>query len=170
MKLRKEIDIGWGEIADLNRVQIIADLIEEGAKDPKIRELAVKLVESCPSKDYLCEVTRIFSWVKNNIRYVRDVYFRDSYHTARRILQLRGADCDDMTIILSSLVSSVGYPIVIRIVRARGKKGFHHIYPLVGIPPGNPTRWYAMDATFPDRPLGWQPPFVEKKDFKIIFD
>jgi len=169
MRLRAEHEVGWGETADYARVQIIADLIEEGGKDPYIREFAVKIVRSCPPKDYHCEVEKIFNWVKRNVRYVKDVYFADSYHTARRILSLKSADCDDFTILLGALLTSIGYPVLIRIVRAKGKKTFHHIYPLVGIPPDRPS-WYPLDATFPHSYVGWEPVYVEKKDFKIIFE
>lgn len=54
------------------------------------------LVRGCPTLGddaEICELSRIFWFVKNNIEYRQDPYHYDLYATAKRTLQVRGGDC-----------------------------------------------------------------------------
>lgn len=159
---------------DYQLVKIIADKIEEGAFDPKIRKLAFKIVRDagCRAKDWLCEIRAIYNWVKKNIRYFYDIRGVDTYHSARAIaFELKGGDCDDFAIILGSLLAAIGYPIKLRIV-AKTKDGkFVHIYPLVGIPPhGKVVKWIPLELTEPSIPFGREVPYAKKMDFLVVFE
>ena len=84
---------------DEERLQLLADLVEEGSQDPVIRETAIRILKAyrVPEKDEIGEVKAIFDWVKRNIRYTKDITGRDSYHTAKRILELKAGDCIPLT-------------------------------------------------------------------------
>ncbi|MHA2642944.1 MAG: transglutaminase domain-containing protein [bacterium JZ-2024 1] len=144
-------------------VRLIGEEIERGKKDPYIHQtvssiLSRKVGESweIPPKDYDREVRAVFDYVKRNVRYQHDTHGVDTFRSARRTLELRAGDCDDMTIVLGSLLGAAGYPVKLRVVSTSGKD-YDHIYPLVGIPPTRPTRWIALDASEP-YPAGWEVP------------
>lgn len=164
MELRSIHNIKTNE----DRIKLIADLIEEGSQSPIIRETAIRIVQSygVKEKDKLGEVKAIFDWVKKNIRYIGDVRDRDSYHTAERILSLRAGDCDDFTILICSLLGSIGYECGLRIVSNSPFRDFHHIYALINVN----GKWIPLDGTEKHLPFGKEPDYVKKRDYRIIFE
>src|SRR5262249_2987564 len=113
-----------------------------------------------PAKDRFAEACALFDWVKRNVRYTRDIFRVELLHTARRMLELKAGDCDDMTILLGSMLRSTGHPVRLVLVGFRPARPhlYSHIYPevLVG------TRWLALDATM-KRPIGWAPPALWRR-------
>ncbi|QEU90454.1 transglutaminase domain-containing protein [Streptomyces kanamyceticus] len=137
-------------------------LILQGGKDMYVRRRAVRLLKArgVRPKDYLGEIRALFEWVRRSVRYTRDPYRVELLHSARRMIQLRAGDCDDMTILLGALLQSVGHQV--RIVLAgpdAGRPGlFTHVYPEAEYR----GRWIALDATMP-HPMGWAPDSPVKK-------
>jgi len=119
---------------DFDRQQRIANLVIKYSVHPQIRALALELTKNCPSYDQLCEIKRIFDWVKKYIRYIEDVAFIESYHSPVRILELGQGDCDDFTILTDALLTSIGFITGAKIVAKRKDIEFHHIYPVVLYP------------------------------------
>ena len=166
MKLRGVYEVK----TEKDRIQILANLIEEGSRSPKIRETALAIVKNCASRDYLCELKSIFKWLKENIRFVGDIKDIDTYHTAERVLNLRQADCDDSLILGASLCASIGYPILIKIISQDKNEPFHHIYFLAGVSPDKPTKWYAMDPSRLGSRFGEEPRYQKSRVYKVIFE
>ena len=85
-------------------VDLIIELIKNGAKDFCVRQTAIEILikTKVPPKDYFGEIKTLFEWVQSNIRYTRDIHRVELLHSARRMLELRAGDCDDMTILLSA--------------------------------------------------------------------
>ena len=50
----------------------------------------------------------LFEWVQQNVRYTKDPFRVEVLHSARRMLELRAGDCDDMTILLGSMLEAIG--------------------------------------------------------------
>ena len=80
-------------------VDYIVQLVRAGAKDFCVRQQAIDILirTRVRPKDYLGEIQTLFEWVKNNVRYTRDIHHVELLHSARRMLELRAGDCDDMT-------------------------------------------------------------------------
>jgi transglutaminase-like putative cysteine protease len=137
--------------------RLIARMIREGAKDFYVRQKAIEIFRTYGArpKDRFGEVCALFDWVRKNIRYTRDIFQVELLHSARRMLELRAGDCDDMTILLGAMLKSTGHPV--RLVLAGFCPGkphsYSHIYPEVNVR----GRWIAVDASM-DRPIGWAPP------------
>jgi hypothetical protein len=151
-----------GYAGTLATVQYIIDLIKQGAKDFCVRQTAIdifRLYQVSP-KDYLGEICALFDWVKNNIRYTKDIYRVELLHSARRMLQLRAGDCDDMTILLAAMLESTGHPVRLVIVGRdpKRKKQFSHIY----LETLYKDLWIALDPTM-SKPVGWAPKAQNKK-------
>ncbi|MDZ7361174.1 MAG: transglutaminase family protein [candidate division KSB1 bacterium] len=151
-----------GYAGTLATVQYISDLIKQGAKDFCVRQMAIGILRQyrVSPKDYLGEICALFDWVKNNIRYTKDTYRVELLHSARRMLELRAGDCDDMTILLAAMLESVGHPVRLVIVgrNLRRKNQFSHIY----LETLYRDRWIALDPTM-NKPAGWAPKAPNKK-------
>jgi transglutaminase-like putative cysteine protease len=147
-------------------VDYIAQLIREGAKDFCVRQRAIDILISMRvrPKDYLREIETLFEWVKNNVRYTRDIHHVELLHSARRMLELRAGDCDDMTILLASMIKSIGHPVRLVLVgfNPRKKKLFSHIY-LEALCKG---LWIPLDATM-NHPMGWAPRADHKEILRV---
>ena len=147
-------------------VGLIARLVRQGAKDFCVRQKAIDILleRGVRPKDYLSEIRTLFQWVSRNIRYTRDIYRVELLHTARRMLQLRAGDCDDMVILLGAMLKSIGHPVRLALVGFNPRKPnlFTHIYLEVF----HKGWWTALDPTV-RRPMGWAPPAHHKRVFAI---
>lgn len=121
--------------------------------NPQLRQAASSIIFTTPQRDQLAEADALFSWVRDSVRYVRDVHEVETLQTPLITWQSRLGDCDDQVTLLASLLESVGYPT--RFVAAGyAQPGiFEHVYlqALLGV------EWVDMDPTEPHA-LGWAPP------------
>jgi transglutaminase-like putative cysteine protease len=147
-------------------VASIARLIREGAKDFCVRQHAIDILfaNGVPPKDYLGEIRTLFAWVQQHVRYTRDIYRVELLHSARRMLELRAGDCDDMTILLAAMLKAIGHPVRLVLVgfNPHKKAVFTHIY-LEAFCKG---WWIPLDATV-NRPMGWAPRADHKQYFPV---
>lgn len=170
-----------GSIHD--RIRLIREAVRKGYVDPRVRKLAVQaLSRKCgrradgrtnwctPEKDAEAEVVALFNFTRDNVRYVRDIFGIDTYPTPQRTLEFGGEDCDGSVILLAALLLSVGYPVMGRIIRTTKAEDWDHIFVVVGLPPGAPTKWVGLDPSV-DRPAGWTAPremIAAKLDFEFL--
>ncbi|HEU5409004.1 MAG TPA: transglutaminase-like domain-containing protein, partial [Nitrospira sp.] len=105
------IPTGWR--GTQKTVEHVQSLIRSGAKDFYVRQKAIDiLLESqVKPKDYLAEIKALFEWVQRHIRYTKDTFQVEVLHSARRMLELRAGDCDDMTILLGAMLEAIGHPV-----------------------------------------------------------
>jgi hypothetical protein len=151
-----------GKDGTLVTARIIARMIRDGAKDFYVRQRTIQIFRmyGVPAKDRLGEVCSLFDWVRRNIRYTRDIFRVELLHAPRRMLELKAGDCDDMTILLGSMLLSTGHPVRLVLVGFRPHRPhlYSHIYPEVLVR----GRWLALDATM-QRPIGWAPPALWRR-------
>jgi|GEM_PF-1514296 hypothetical protein len=121
-------------------------LIEQGKKDPAVHECAAWILRSAnvAAYDWIGECRAIYEWVKRNIRFTRDVYGKETLHAAPEILRLGIGDCDDFTILICSLLGTIGVKTRIVTVsnRSEDPDQFSHVYPEAGVE----GEWIPMDA------------------------
>ena len=146
------------------RVSYIIKLIQKGRSDPRVHELAIRTVSKrcgedwcIAERDYAGEVKAIFAEVRKRVRYVRDEYGADTFKAAKHTLTWAGGDCDDYSVVLGSLLQSIGYPVKLRVIRTTDSPEWNHIYVLVGVPPGPNAEWIPLDASV-NKPAGWEAP------------
>ena len=122
-----------------------------------VRQKAIEIfrIAGVAPKDRFGEIRSLFEWVRRNIRYTRDIFRVELLHTARRMLELRAGDCDDMTILLGAMLMATGHPVRLVLAGFRKHKphGYSHIYLEVNLG-GN---WIALDATMENRWAGHRP-------------
>ncbi len=159
-----------------DRIAFIRQMIDKGVRSPEVREYATRVVsQRCgdkwciPEKDYDGEIEAIFNAYRKHVRYVRDPLGADLYQHPRVTLKLHAGDCDCAAIALGSFLQAIGYPIQLRVIRTKDSPDWNHIYLLVGIPPGSPSKWVALDATV-DHAAGWEAPagmVAARKDYPV---
>jgi transglutaminase-like putative cysteine protease len=141
-------------------------LIRQGVKDFYVRQKAIDILfeKGVQPKDYLGEVKALFEWVQQNVRYTKDAFRLEILHSARRMLELRAGDCDDMSILLGAMLEAIGHPVRLVIVGPDILRPdlFTHVY----IEVYHKGRWIPLDATMPF-PMGWAPRVFNKKVIPI---
>ncbi|MGH7459570.1 MAG: transglutaminase-like domain-containing protein [Longimicrobiales bacterium] len=151
-----------GQRGTLVTARMIARMIRSGARDFYVRQKAITVFRRyrVRPKDRLGEAAALFDFVRRNIRYTRDILGTELLHSARRMLELRAGDCDDMTILLGALLMATGHPVrlVLAGFRPNRPHAYSHIYPEVKIG----RQWIAVDATV-NKPMGWSPPAMWKR-------
>lgn len=127
-------------------------LVRTWRKDPGIWKLSREIVRTVPAKDFRGQVERIFHWVKQHIRYVNDVRDVETIATPKAILEVSSGDCDDMAVLLASLLESVGHPT--RFV-ALGFNGDNFSHVLTETRLG--SKWLSLDPTVAKSTVDWKP-------------
>jgi hypothetical protein len=155
-----------GYLGTQRTVEHIKMLIRGGAKDFYVRQKAIDILleKAVKPKDYLGEIKALFEWVQHNVRYTKDPFRVEVLHSARRMLELRAGDCDDMTILLGAMLEAIGHPVrlVLTGPDPLRPKLFSHIYLEVD----HKGHWISLDATMP-HPMGWAPRTFVKKVIPI---
>lgn len=143
------------------------NLVRVGRKSPRVRQVAVLLTQGLPQKDLEAEIQALYQFVRDRIRYVRDIRGVETLHTADRILENKQGDCDDKSILLASLLESLGFVTRLTAVGfSRPKKlfgqpvatGYSHVLPEVLVK----GAWIPLETTEPVQ-AGWSPARVRSR-------
>jgi transglutaminase-like putative cysteine protease len=90
-------------------LRLMAGLARQYRKSMPIRSLALDIVNRVPGKNFAGEARELCLWVRNNIRYTRDVRDVETLQTPLKTLDIGQGDCDDQATLLSSLLEAVGF-------------------------------------------------------------
>ena len=121
--------------------------------NPRIRAAAIHIVQFSGDKDYADEARTLFEYVRDHVRYVRDVLDIETLATPARTLDTMSGDCDDQTTLLASLLESIGHPTRFVVTGYRAPGQYEHVYLQTWIQ----GRWINCDPTEPNY-FGWAPP------------
>jgi Transglutaminase-like superfamily len=154
--------IPMGYAGTKRTVEHIKALIRAGAKDFYVRQKAIDILleRGVTPKDYRGEIKALFEWVQYNVRYTKDPFRVEVLHAARRMLELRAGDCDDMTILLGAMLEAIGHPV--RIVLAGPDPLRPRLFTHVYLEAYDRRHWIPLDATMP-YPMGWAPQGLVKE-------
>ncbi len=144
--------LAGGKAGILQTVSLMRQIVDRFKTDPQIRNLALGLVSFLPPKDELGEITALFKFVRDEIRYVKDVYEVETVHTPDQIIKIAQGDCDDKSVLLASLLESIGYKTYFKVTGYHGSE-YEHVYVYVS---GSNVALH-LDATEPEAP-GWEAP------------
>ena len=123
----------------------------EGKTALPVRMLALRLVRHLPQKDWAGQVRVIHAFVRDKIRYVKDVRGVETLQTPEKTLEIGQGDCDDKSTLTAALLESIGHPTrFIAVGFAPGS--FSHV--LVETKIG--SKWVPLETTEPV-PVGWFP-------------
>ena len=132
-------------------LKIMKHLTRMGKKDIAIRSKALDLTRNLNQKDWLGEVKNLHRFVRDHIRYIRDIRDVETVAFPEITLELGQGDCDDKSVLLASLLESIGHPT--RFIAVGFKPhNYSHVYLETKI--GN--TWIGLETTEPVE-VGWQP-------------
>jgi transglutaminase-like putative cysteine protease len=124
-----------------------------------VRTTAQQLVQGCGEKDYWCEASTLQLFVRDRIRYVRDMRTAETLQFPDKTLQLKSGDCDDKSLLYACLAECIGFEARFCAIGVNGED-FSHVSAQVLIP----SRGWINAETIPiddagtKVPLGWCPP------------
>lgn len=90
-------------------LQLMSSLARQGSRTIRIRKLATELTQHLLQHDYYEEACAIHNYVRDEIRYVRDIKSVETLHTTRALLNNKYGDCDDKAILMAALLLSIGH-------------------------------------------------------------
>lgn len=117
-----------------------------------VRSLAESIVRGVREKSYVEEARAIQEYVRDHVRYTKDIRDTETVATPEKTVERGLGDCDDKSLLTAALLESVGHPT--RFV-AIGRTPGHYVHVLVETKIAN--RWIAVETT-ESVPLGWYPP------------
>lgn len=101
----------------------------------EVRNLAVELTTKgfldgtgLAQKDFAGEADRCLAFVRDDIRYVRDIDGVETLHDPVTLLRLGAGDCDDKAILLAALLLSIGHDAVRFIAGAWEPGQYSHVW------------------------------------------
>ncbi len=158
------------------RIASIQKQIEKSVQDPEMRRLAAEITSRCPERDGMCEAKAIYKAVKKRVRYVGDIAAIkmssgktegiDLYQSARRTWEMKIGDCDDGTILVSTLLAVIGIQPRLRVTAESANAEDGHIYGGALLPKFNPSYFVALDTTLPGmNKFGVEMPAARVTDF-----
>jgi hypothetical protein len=127
----------------------------DSAFNRSVRALAQQLIADCGPADFACEVQALFDYAQS-IRFVRDPIDVERIADAETTVHEQQGDCVDKSILLASLLGSVGHLTRGKVVNFAGDvqaRGFDHFYLEVQRPDGS---WQVLDPTPENTPPGWE--------------
>lgn len=140
-----------------NTLSLMRQLIRQYKKDIVIRQFALAIVDGQKQKNFHAEVKKLFEFVRDRIRYVKDVNEIETLQTPTKTLEIKQGDCDDKVMLLAALLESIGHPT--RLVAV----GFNYrIFSHVFLQTKIGHNWISLDSTEPVQ-AGWQPPNIISK-------
>ena len=140
----------------------MAQLVNQGKTTKEIREKAMVIVRGCNDFDYINEASCLHAWVRDRIRYVKDVRGVETLQTPLLTLNLRAGDCDDQTTLFCALAEAIGHKTRMVAVSSNGFS-FCHVYPeiLIG------SKWIACECIHKNYNIGKRPAPIKKTIIKL---
>lgn len=128
-----------GPAGTADKLALIYAEAQRCAKLPGIQTLALKICQSVGSRSLLC-VQAIEAWAsKLPYRHEPEDVLRNPLEVAQY-----GGDCDDLTLLVGSLLLALNIPFEPEIVADDACVAFH-VRAVAGLPVANPTQGYAID-------------------------
>jgi transglutaminase-like putative cysteine protease len=137
----------------VHTLRLMRSIVHEYKAHPAIRQAAISILFLAPQKDDYQEVNTLFEYVRDDIRYVRDIHNIETLQTPDKTMEIGAGDCDDKVTLLCALLEAVGYPTQFIVAGYTSENAYEHVYCLTAIK-GVPV---ALDATEP-YPMGYTPP------------
>lgn len=127
-------------------MSLIRQLVDHAIKNPYINRTAIEILQSynVPQYSQHSAANAIWTWVRQNIRYVQDPVGKETVRPAEVILEVRAGDCDDINgVLIPSLLGTIGIPTRgVTVAAAPDSRDFSHIYAEALVD----GQWIALDA------------------------
>lgn len=163
-----EITVARSHLADGVRgvrqtLGAMRQMVERFKASAAIRQCATSIVFLAPEKNERAEIEALFHFVRDSIRYTRDIHDVETLSTPDKTLAGRFGDCDDQVTLLCTLLESVGYPTRFVIAGYQGNGDYSHVYCQCF----DGADWIDLDPT-EMQPMGWAAPNPSPLSFEVV--
>jgi len=171
-----ETELPAGINGNIETLKTMIKVARLRSRHPLVRELALRILEHyrVPSQDYIKEAFAIADYIKNKVRYVRDINGVETLHDPITMIdQMRRGqaqgDCDDMSLLIATLLLSIGHQPFFRVVRYyEGNGPYQHIYVVVYDKDWRkPNKRLVLDAIMKRSKIGYEVPHISGKEYKV---
>lgn len=138
---------------------VMAEMAQRQKTDPKIRKVAdsvtggVTFPAGTAGRDEVA--TRIWRFIKREIRYVLDPAGTELVQAPDAILKTRHGDCDGMATLAAAMLAGLGIESGFRAVAWEEKGVYQHVYAIYAPTRGEDVaKWHALDPVSPSPPPG----------------
>jgi len=165
-----------GIFGNLKTIDVMKKVARERAGHPLVQTLAraILLSYNVDSQNYADEALAIGDYVKNKVRYVRDPDGIEQLSDPITMIDQikRGTamgDCDDMALLIGTLLLSVGGVPYFRAIRYKGDSGpFNHIYVVTYDKNwGGKEKRIVLDAILKRSPIGTEVPHSSGNEYRV---
>jgi hypothetical protein len=166
-----------GLAGNIATIEFMGKVAREKAHHPKAREFATKILShyNIASHAYKDEALAIGDFVKTHVRYVRDPRDAEMLQDPIMLIDklenqgMASGDCDDMSLLIATLLLAIGGDPFFRAVRYKTMDGnFNHIYVVTydqNYPA--PRERIVLDAIIKDRPIGSEIKHASGREFPV---
>jgi hypothetical protein len=160
-----------GGIGGVRRtLRVMVDVASTFKTDIHVRTLAVCLVGGrsvtlssgqqiryplCRPKDYVGELRCLHAFVRDCVRYVRDVEGVETLQTPVQTLNVLAGDCDDKAMLFCALAGSIGFQTRFCAIGVRDEP-FSHVMAQALLE--NVGQYVNAETILESVELGWEPP------------
>jgi hypothetical protein len=153
--------LAHGDQGVTQTINAIRGIVDDAVKDPQVNVTAIEMVRGVSdqfSRDQ--KAAALYAAVATRWFYVEDPVGpfgpKETLRPVRTLLKNFAGDCDDASVLIASLLGTIGIPSRVVTIAAdpSAPDEFSHIYPEAGIAPGV---WVAMDAARPGSSYGSAP-------------
>lgn len=171
-----ESEIGDGLSGNVETIEMMKKVARLRAGDPLLRKLALNILQEAqvPSHHFIKEALAIGNFVKAKVRYVRDPenieYLQDPKDLVKGMqANTAQGDCDDMSLLVATLLLTIGHQPLFRAVRYDSSMGnYNHIYVVdyEKDPYGQKQR-VVLDCILKDQEIGSEVNHISGEDYQI---
>lgn len=173
----ENMTLSGGLQGNLQTISFMQKVAKRSAGKPEVRAFATKILQiyQVPSHAYTDEALAIGEFVQKHMRYVRDPRDHELLQDPVMMIEqmekhgFTSGDCDDMSLLIATLLLSTGHNPRFRAVRYGNKTGnYNHIYVVVYDKnhPG-PVSRTVLDAILKDRPIGSEIDHASGDEFEV---
>ncbi len=92
-------------------LKLMRQLVIQGKRNIHIRQLALDIVKNNNQKDWENEAKELHEFVRDKIRYIKDINGIETIQTPLKTLEIKQGDCDDKSVLLATLLETIGHPV-----------------------------------------------------------
>ena len=157
--------LAGGDAGVHQTVQRMRSLVDAAKTLPETRAVVLAALRGIREKDTLGEVTALYEWVRDHVRFIRDPvgveYLQTPAYMLRQIAQegMAAGDCDDASTLFAALAETAGYRTKFRMQAPPGTT-FKHVLVDVQIKGG----WVSFDPSQRHHGPGWRPTVLVERE------
>lgn len=140
-----------GKAGTVATLKVMRQITKAGKTSLPVRNAALSIISGLAQKDWFNEAKLLHKFVRDQIRYVKDIRGVETVQTPDVTLTLRAGDCDDKSVLLASMLEAIGHPTRFVAIGFR-PDDFVHVFPETRIG----TAWIPLETTEPVE-IGWTP-------------